>query len=83
MQVYTTIILNTEARATAPDRIDCKSFKSFDSATEYLIDFLVDEGFIDMDEVPEVENAFHEEHVYAAVANGLEFRIEENELCNW
>ena len=83
MQVYTTIILNTEARATAPDRIDCKSFKSFDSAVEYIIDFLVDEGFIDMDEVPEVEKDLRGEHVYSAVANGLEFRIDENELCNW
>ena len=83
MQVYTTIILNIEARSTAPDRIDCKSFKSFDSAAEYLIDFLVDEGFIDMDEVPEVEKTLRDEHVYSAVANGLEFRIEGNELCNW
>lgn len=83
MQVYTTIILNTEARATAPDRIDCKSFKSFDSATEYLIDFLVDEGLTEMDEVPEVEKALRDDHVYVAVVNGLEFRIEENELCNW
>lgn len=83
MQVYTTIILNTEERSTAPDRIDCKSFKSFDSATEYLIDFLVDEGLIDMDEVPEVEKALRDDHVYVAVANELEFRIEENELCDW
>ena len=83
MQVYTTIILNIEARSTAPDRIDCKSFKSFDSAVEYIIDFLVDEGFIDMDEVPEVETALRDDHVYSAVANGLEFRIEQNEFCNW
>lgn len=83
MQVYTTIILNTNASATAPDRLDCKSFKTFDSATEYLIDFLVDEGFIEMDEVPEVEQKLRDDHVYVAVVNGLEFRIEENEFCNW
>lgn len=83
MQVYTTIILNIDARSTAPDRLDCKSFKNFDSAAEYLIDFLVDEGFIEMDEVPEVERVLRDEHVYSAVANGLEFRIEDNELCDW
>ena len=83
MQVYTTIILNIEARSTAPDRIDCKSFKSFDSAAEYLIDFLVDVGFIAIEEAPEAEKTLRAEHVYSAVANGLEFRIEQNELCNW
>ena len=83
MQVYTTIILNTDASAGAVDRLDCKSFKSFDSAAEYLIDFLVDDGFIDMDEVPEVEKKLRDDQVYMSVVNGLEFRIEENELCDW
>jgi hypothetical protein len=83
MQIYTAIILNTAARATAPDRMDCKSFQSFDSAMEYLIDFLVDEGFVDMDEVPDVEMALENDHVYVAVVNDKELRIEENELCDW
>ena len=81
MQIYTTIILNTAARATAPDRMDCKSFKSFDSAVEYIVDFLVDEGFIEMDEVANVEKALHDDHVY--MMDALEFYIDENELCGW
>ena len=83
MQIYTTVILNKETRATAPDRMDCKSFKTFDAAVEYLIDFLVDEGFADMDEIPDIEGALEDDHVYVAVVNGLELRIEENELCDW
>ena len=83
MRVYTTIILNTEASAIASERMDCKSFKTFDSAVEYIIDFLVDEGFIEMSEVPEVERSLQDDHVYVAVVNGLEFRIEANEFCNW
>ena len=83
MQIYTTVILNKETRATAPDRMDCKSFKTFDSAVEYLIDFLVDEGFADMDEIPDIEGALEDDHVYVSVVNGLELRIEENEICEW
>ena len=83
MQIYTTIILNKNARATDANRMDCKSFKTFDSAVEYLIDFLVDEGLVDMDEVPDVEDALNDDHVYSSVVNELEFRIEENELCEW
>ena len=83
MTVYTTVILNTAARATEPDRMDCKSFKTFDSAVEYLIDFLVDEGFIDMSEVPAVETSLRDDHVWVAVVNDVELRIEENELCGW
>lgn len=83
MQIYTAVILNKETRATAPDRMDCKSFKSFESASEYLIDFLVDGGYIDMDEVPGVEAQLENDHVYSAVVNGLELRIEGNELCDW
>ena len=82
MTVYTTIILNTDTRATAPDRMDCKSFKTFDSAVEYLIDFLVDGGYIDMSEVPDVETSLRDDHVYSSVVNELEFRIEDNEFCD-
>ena len=83
MRVYTTVILNTEASAVASERMDCKSFKTFDAASEYLIDFLVDEGIVEMNEVPEVERSLQDDHVYVAVVNGLEFRIEDNELCDW
>ena len=75
MRVYTTVILNTEASAVASERMDCKSFKTFDAASEYLIDFLVDEGIVEMNEVPEVERSLQDDHVYVAVVNGLEFRI--------
>ena len=83
MNIYTTTILNTAARATAPDRMDCKSFKTFDAAVEYLIDFLVDEGFIDMSEVPMVEKSLRDDHVFALVADEKELHIDENELCDW
>jgi hypothetical protein len=82
MQIYTTIILNSTARPTADYKKDCKSFKSFDSAVEYIVDFLADEGFIEMDEVPNVEKALRDDHVYV-LSNTLEFYIDENELCEW
>ena len=83
MQIYTATILNREARPTASDRMDCKSFKNFDSAVEYLMDFLVDSGFVDMDEVHEAEHLLYNNHVFVDTTNELEFRIDENELCNW
>ena len=75
--------MNSTARPTASYKKDCKSFKSFDSAVEYIVDFLVDEGFIEMGEVANVEKALRADHVYVMDATNLEFYIDENELCDW
>lgn len=83
MTVYTTVILNTSARATAPDRMDCKSFKTFDSAIEYLIDFLIDEGIIEMSGVPDAEKFLRDNHSMHVYTANMELHIEENELCDW
>jgi hypothetical protein len=83
MKIYTTTILNTEASSFAPERLDCKSFETFDSSVEYLIDFLYDEGIIVDGEVPVVEKALREDGVWCANADALEFHISPSELCDW
>lgn len=83
MKVYYTTILNVDARSDAPDRIECKSFETFDSAIEYLIDFLYDEGIIVDGEVPVVEKALREDGVWCANANGLEIHVSTGEHCDW
>ena len=83
MTVYTTVILNTSTGATAPNRMDCKSFKTFDSAIEYLIDFLIDEGIIEMSGVPDAEKFLRDNHSMHVYTANMELHIEENELCDW
>ena len=83
MKLYTTVILNTHINPYDPDRMECLTFKSLDSAVEYLVDWLYDEGFIDNSEVPEVEKSLREKRIYRATANGKDFLLVENELCNW
>ena len=38
MQIYTTTIMNTSARVISPDRMECKSFKTFDLTMELHIE---------------------------------------------
>lgn len=83
MKVYTAIVFNSYSQRYSSDRMECKTFKTFDGAVEYLMDFLVDGGFIDMDEVPEVAEYLMKERVFVTPVNEKEIRIEENELCNW
>ena len=83
MTIFTTTILNKDTRYYDKNRLECKSFKTFDGAVEYLIDTLYDEGIIRDDEVPEVENALRENEVWCANANALEIHIETSELCDW
>ena len=83
MKVYYTTILNVDARSDDPDRIECKSFETFDSAIEYLIDTLYDEGIIVDGEVPAVEKALREDGVWCANANGLEIHVSTGEHCDW
>lgn len=83
MKVYYTTILNVDARSDDPDRIQCKSFETLDSAVEYLIDFLYDEGIIVDYEVPVVEKALREDGVWCANANGLEIHVSTGEHCDW
>lgn len=83
MKVYYTTILNVDGRSDDPDRIQCKSFETFDSAIEYLIDTLYDEGIIRDDEVPVVEKALREDGVWCANANGLEIHVSTGEHCDW
>ena len=83
MKVYYTTILNVDARSDDPDRIQCKSFETFDSAIEYLIDTLYDEGIIVDGEVPVVEKALREDGVWCANANGLEIHVSTGEHCDW
>lgn len=83
MKVYYTTILNVDGRSDDPDRIQCKSFETFDSAIEYLIDFLYDEGIIVDGEVPVVEKALREDGVWCANANGLEIHVSTGEHCDW
>lgn len=83
MKVYYTTILNVDGRSDDPDRIECKSFETFDSAIEYLIDFLYDEGIIVDGEVPVVEKALREDGVWCANANGLEIHVSTGEHCDW
>ena len=83
MKVYYTTILNVDGRSDDLDRIQCKSFEMFDSAIEYLIDTLYDEGIIRDDEVPVVEKALREDGVWCANANGLEIHVSAGEHCDW
>lgn len=83
MKVYYTTILNVDARSDDPDRIECKSFETLDSAIEYLIDTLYDEGIIVDGEVPVVEKALRENGVWCANANGLEIHVSTGEHCDW
>jgi hypothetical protein len=83
MKIYTTSILNVDGRSYDPDRIECKSFETLDSAIEYLIDTLYDEGIIRDDEVPVVEKSLREDGVWCANANGLEIHVSTSELCDW
>lgn len=81
--IYTTTILNTTAKPTDPRRMDCKSFKTFDSAVEYLLDFLIDEGIIEMADVPDAEQFLRDHHAMHAYVADLELHIDKNELCDW
>ena len=83
MKVYYTTILNVDGRSDDSDRIQCKSFETFDSAVEYLIDTLYDEGIIRDGEVPVVEKALREDGVWCANANGLEIHVSTGEHCDW
>lgn len=83
MKVYYTTILNVDARSDDPDRIQCKSFETLDSAIEYLIDTLYDEGIIVDYEVPVVEKVLREDGVWCANANGLEIHVSTGEHCDW
>ena len=83
MKVYYTTILNVDGRSDDPDKIQCKSFETFDSAIEYLIDTLYDEGIIVDGEVPVVEKALREDGVWCANANGLEIHVSTGEHCDW
>ena len=83
MKIYTTTILNTSAKPTDPGRTECVSFKTFDSAVEYLVDFLVDEGIIETSGVPDAEKFLRDYHALHAYDADLELHIDENELCNW
>lgn len=83
MQIYTTTIMNTSAKVISSDRMDCKSFKTFDSAVEYLIDFLIDEGIIEMSGVPDAERFLRDHHAMHVYTADMELHIEENELCEW
>ena len=81
MEVYTVAILNKEARALAPDRLETMTFKTFDAAMEYICDFLVDEGFCEPDEIPAVQSDLYDNHVFTA--GHLEFYISSSQLNNW
>ena len=81
MDVYTVVILNKEARALAPDRLETMTFKTFYSAVEYICDFLVDEGFVEPDEVPDVQVDLDDNHVFTV--GHLEFYIATGQLNNW
>lgn len=83
MKLYTTTILNTSAKPTDPGRTESMSFKTFDSAVEYLVDFLVDEGIIDTSGVPDAEQFLRDNHALHAYEADLELHIDENELCGW
>jgi hypothetical protein len=81
MDVYTVVILNKEARALAPDRLETMTFKTFDSAVEYISDFLVDEGLAEMDEIEEVQTDLMNDHVFTI--GSLEFYISSSKLNEW
>jgi hypothetical protein len=81
MDVYTVVILNKEARTLAPDRLETMTFKTFYSAAEYICDFLVDEGLIEMDEVSDVQVDLDDNHVFTI--GNLEFYITTGQLNNW
>lgn len=83
MKLFTTVILNTRINPYDPDRLECLTFKSLDSAVQYLVDWLYDEGFIMDNEVPEVEESLRKNRIYRATSNAKDFLIVENELCNW
>lgn len=83
MKLYTTVILNTRLNPYDSDRLACLTFKSLDSAVEYLVDWLYDEGFIRDNEVPEVEESLRKNRIYRATSNAKDCMIVENELCNW
>lgn len=81
MNIFTTTIVHTAATYDSEDRISGMSFKKFDSAVEYLIDWLYDEGFILENEVPDVERELRETGAFSV--SHLEVHIVENELCAW
>lgn len=83
MNIYTVVILNTEAKPTDQGRTECLSFKSFDAAVEYLLDFLVDEGIIETSGVPDAEKFLRDNHALHAYEVNLELHIDENKLCGW
>ena len=81
MNIYTVVILNREARTLAPDRLETMTFKTFDAAVEYICDFLVDEGLVEMDEIQGVQTDLMDDHVFS-VAH-LEFYISSSKLNEW
>ena len=81
MNIYTVVILNREARTIAPDRIETMTFKTFDGAVEYISDFLVDEGLVEMDEIQGVQTDLMDDHVFTV--GHLEFYISSSQLNDW
>lgn len=82
MKIYTLVILDKAMKARSYGRIETMSFKAFDSAVEYAIDWLVKMGLAETDEIDAVIQDFKDEHHIFTIGT-LEFYITENELNSW
>ena len=81
MNIYTVVILNKEAGSLDLERLETMTFKTFDGAVEYISDFLVDEGLVEMDEIEGVQTDLMDNHVFTI--GNLEFHISSSRLNEW
>lgn len=81
MNIYTVVILNTDARTLDSERLETMTFKTFDSAVEYVSDFLVDEGLVEMDEIKGIRLDLMDDHVFTI--GHFEFYISSSRLNEW
>ena len=82
MEIFTVVTHDMDAMPNE-DRVELISFKNRSSAIEYLVDYLVDEGYVEQDEVELCQKTLNRTGAWKDMSNDKEFYIVAHELCDW